>query len=270
MAPLRLSGFIVGLTLAATGCDAGRVKKTDTAEDTGASKIYALKYGESLYPAKLVNTPSRDAKVRLNWLAYLVEHSDGKRTLIDCGFSDKKLLRRFAIEKFHSLTDILSGLGITPGQIDRVILTHTHFDHALDLDKFPAAQVFIHPSEIKNPEEPALRPVLAALGSQGKLTAVKEKTTIAGLVLEPVRGHTPGSLAVRTNVRGHAVVFTGDECYFAAACRAGIFLPPGAVYAAQANRRFIQGISPQEEILTGHETELKNGRWLSDYVFFFF
>lgn len=268
--PLRLSAFIVGLTLAATHCDSGRVKKTEVPENSGVSKIYALKYGESLYTAKLVNTPSRDAKVRLNWLAYLVEHSDGKRTLVDCGFSDPKLLRRFAIQKFRSVTDILSSLSILPGQIDRIILTHTHFDHALDVDKFPQAQIILHTKEFTDPEEPALKPVLTALKGTGRIHTTTEATTIGGLKIEPALGHTPGSLVVRVAHAGKDIVFTGDECYFAESCHAGIPLPAGAVYSAKANRQFIQSLSPQVVILTGHETEFRNGRWLTDYVFFFF
>ena len=217
-----------------------------------------------------MNTPSRDAKVRLNWLAYLVEHGNGKRTLIDCGFSDPTLLRRFAIQKFRSVTDILSSFGIQPGQIDRIILTHTHFDHALDVDKFPQAQIILHAKELTDPQEPALKTVLAALRSTGRIQAITEATTIGSLKIEPVMGHTPGSLVVRVAHAGKDIVFTGDECYFAESCRAAIPLPAGAVYSAKANRQFIQGLSPQVVILTGHETDLRDGRWLDDYAFFFF
>jgi N-acyl homoserine lactone hydrolase len=267
---MKHAALIVGCLLAASYCGPGRVKKSEAAGNNGPVKVYALKYGESYYPSKLVNTASREKNIRLNWLAYLVKHSDGKYTLIDCGFSEPKLLQRFGIEKFRSVTEILAGLGITPDKIDTIILTHTHFDHALDARRFPRGRILVHQTEINTPQEEALEPVFAALKAQGRLQPVQVDTEASGLHLEPVMGHTPGSMVVRTQLAGKELIFTGDECYFAASCKAQIPLPAGAVFDSKANRRFIAAISAGAKILTGHETELSDGRWLNPYVFFFF
>lgn len=267
---MKLSAFSVGLLLAAIGCGPGTVKKSEAAPQHGALKIYALKYGESFYPARLVNTTEPGPQVRLNWLAYLIEDASGQRTLIDCGFSEAKLVKRFALQKFKPLTEILATLGVTPEKIQTIILTHTHFDHAGDIDKFPNARIVLHTQEFAAPEEAFLKPVLARLQSTGRLLLLDKTTTLGALRIEPVQGHTKGSLVVRIAENAKAIVFSGDECYFAASCRAGIALPQGAVYSSEANRRFIAGIAQTETILTGHETDLQNGRWLNDQVFFFF
>ncbi len=267
---MKSAAVIVGCLLAAGSCGPGRVKKSETAEKSAPLKIYALKYGKSDYPSKLVNTASRAKNVRLNWLAYLIEHGDGKHTLIDCGFSEAKLLKRFGIEKFRSVTDILASLGITPDKIHTIILTHTHFDHALDAGRFPNARVWVHQAEISSPQEEALKPVFAALRAQGRLQPILSGTEASGLHLEPVMGHTPGSTVVRAQLGEKELIFTGDECYFAASCKAQIPLPAGAVFDSNANRRFIAAIPANAKILTGHETELEGGRWLNPYVFFFF
>lgn len=264
-ARLKYAALFVGCLSSALSCRPGGIKSAE-----GFPKIYALKYGESFYPAKLVNTASTEKNIRLNWLAYLIEHGDGKRTLIDCGFSDPKLLQRFGITKFRSITEILLDLGIGTDKIDQLILTHTHFDHALDAAKFPKTRVILHEKELRNPQEPALKAILASLEAEGRVQAITGLTEFTGLRIEPVMGHTPGSISVMLTAAGRELVFTGDECYFATSCRAGIPLPPGAVYDSAANRKFIATLSPQMEILTGHETELKNGNWLNGYVFFFF
>lgn len=247
-----------GLLLAAICCGPGAGKNTEA-----AVKIYALKYGESLYPAALVNTDATGKYVALNWLAYLVETPSGK-TLIDCGFSDPKLLKRFGIRKFKPIVGILGDLGISAETIGTIIVTHTHFDHALDIDKFPKARIVLHAKEYAAPEETALAGRLPRL----KVETISQPTVFGELAVEPVMGHTKGSLVVRLRTRD--TIFTGDECYFAAACQKKIPLPAGAVYSAAANRRFIENLAPQTVILTGHETALKNGRWLNDYVFLFF
>ncbi|MBX3721862.1 MAG: MBL fold metallo-hydrolase [Turneriella sp.] len=246
-----------GLLFAAICCGPAAVKKTEP-----ALKIYALKYGESLYPAGLVNSDAPGKYVPLNWLAYLVETPSGK-TLVDCGFSDAKLLKRFGIQKFKPVTRILKDLGISADKIDTIIITHTHFDHALDVDKFPNARIVLHAKEYAAPEEAALVNVLPKL----KVETVSAPAVFGELSVEPVMGHTKGSLIVWLRARN--TVFTGDECYFAAACRKKIPLPAGAVFSADTNRRFIENLSPQAVILTGHETALQNGRWLNGHVFLF-
>jgi N-acyl homoserine lactone hydrolase len=266
---MKHSTLLAGFFLAASYCRPGSVRTSETAENPAAGKIYALKYGESLYPANLVNTASKKPNIRLNWLAYLVERGDGGKTLIDCGFSDPKLLKRFGIQKFRPLTATLADLKIAPEKIDTIVLTHTHFDHALDIDKFPNARIILHASEFMEPEEQVLTPILKGLNERGKIQTIRVATEIAGLHIEPVMGHTKGSLALRMNAAGREIVFSGDECYFSQSCREKIPLPPGAVYSAAANRRFIESLTPQTVVLTGHETDLKEGRWLNDYVFLF-
>src|SRR5262249_47047162 len=127
-----------------------------------------------------------------------------------------------------------------------------------------------HKSEAIAPEEAALKPVFATMVRAGKILPVAAALEYEGLHLEPVMGHTKGSLAVRVTAKGREVIFTGDECYFSRSCKAKIPLPAGAVYSAAANRQFIESLNPQSLLLTGHETELTDGRWLNDYVFFFF
>ena len=47
----------------------------------------------------------------------------------------------------HQLLDGLKEHGVTPGKIDKVILSHLHWDHALYMDPFRSAEVIVASDE---------------------------------------------------------------------------------------------------------------------------
>ncbi|AFM10998.1 MBL fold metallo-hydrolase [Turneriella parva] len=233
-------------------------------------QVYALKYAESDYPARLVNSRQTNGKVYMHWLAYLVRSPDGGLTLIDCGFSDPALVKKFALRGFKPVSEILGQLQIMPQQIQTVILTHTHFDHALDVGLFTSANVYVHASEAAKPESSQLTKVFATLGDQNRLRQIQDGMQI-GPALEAIHiaGHTRGSLVVRLGAQPVPTIFTGDECYFAEACHQGIGLPAAAAFDRNKNRAFIQSIRPDTRLLTGHEPHKTGGRWISPEIFLF-
>lgn len=64
---------------------------------------------------------------------------DGKNYLIDTGMGNGKLtdkqLRNFGVKEESSVDLSLKELGLTPQDIDVVLMTHLHFDHACGLTK---------------------------------------------------------------------------------------------------------------------------------------
>ena len=89
------------------------------------------------------------------WLA-----RDGKHNvLIDSGMAEIALItKRLKVEGWgggHAkLTELLAGEGLTPGDIDHVVLTHGHFDHAENLDLFPDACIVIQRDELSHAADP--------------------------------------------------------------------------------------------------------------------
>ena len=89
------------------------------------------------------------------WLA-----RDGKHNvLIDSGMAEIALItKRLKVGGWgggHAkLTELLAGEGLTPGDIDHVVLTHGHFDHAENLDLFPDACIVIQRDELSHAADP--------------------------------------------------------------------------------------------------------------------
>ena len=79
-------------------------------------------------------TPDAEHRVPLACRALLVQLDDGRRVLFETGigaFFDPKLRARFGVlEERHVLLDSLAALGLTDADIDVVVLSHLHFDHA--------------------------------------------------------------------------------------------------------------------------------------------
>lgn len=234
-----------------------------------ADKIYVLKYGESRYRTALVNSLSREKSVRLNWLIYLIETgSPVQYTLIDTGFSDPHEQKRFGVQRYRSLQALLKETGITPGQVRKVFLTHSHFDHAGNAPMLQNSTFYLAAGEY------------AQLADQSIVAFLRQKQQAGGLItlqgmqnqidewrVTLTAGHTPGSQVIRLKLNGKDYLFTGDECYFADACRQQIPLPKASAHSVSNNKAFLKTIGKHEIILTGHETNLTGGRWVSDAVY---
>ncbi len=106
--------------------------------------------------------------------------------------------------------------GLTPADIDCVFLTHAHWDHMLNVDLFPNAQILIHPRErayIKQPAEgdwATLRYATTILESM-RLQEVKEGDEIDdGAFVAETPGHSPGSMALLVRGAAGTAAISGD------------------------------------------------------------
>jgi glyoxylase-like metal-dependent hydrolase (beta-lactamase superfamily II) len=78
--------------------------------------------------------PDDQGRIELCCRCLLVEEPGGRRILFDTGvgaFFEPKLKERFGVvESRHVLLDSLGSLGLGQEDIDMVVLSHLHFDHA--------------------------------------------------------------------------------------------------------------------------------------------
>lgn len=235
----------------------------------GRMRIYALKYGEGKYSARLVNTLKQENLVNLNWLVYLVVNENPRQyTLIDTGFDDATLRRKFGLQKTKTIAELLSLVGVRSIDIDQVFLTHTHFDHAHNLPQFTNSTVYLQSREYAALADKSIAAFLSAAKLAGRLRLIEHSRMTHGIFATIFTGgHTPGSQAIFLNANGRNFIFTGDECYFQDACRVRMPLPVAAANSPENNRAFLRTLDSGTEILTGHETHLTGGHWLNEYVY---
>lgn len=111
--------------------------------------------------------------------------------------------------------------GIAPADVEVVILTHLHWDHAGNCDLFPEARVLVQRRELQYAISPGRffrRSFLSPQSGWGvppfilpSLDTVDGETTIGpGLTVVPVPGHTPGSQAVVVETEFGTFCIAGD------------------------------------------------------------
>lgn len=153
------------------------------------------------------------------WLARDGQHN----VLIDTGMADVALVtKRLKVEGWGgghaTLTKVLAEEGLTPSDIDHIVLTHGHFDHAENLDLFPDACVVIQRDEISHAADPVPSQRIYYWASTiGNLVARRRGTQIRaldgdcdlfdGFRILKVPSHTPGmQVPIITTEKGKVAV----------------------------------------------------------------
>jgi glyoxylase-like metal-dependent hydrolase (beta-lactamase superfamily II) len=173
--------------------------------------------------------PDERNRVRLACNVALVE-TGGKRVLIDAGMGDKwseKERDIYGIDRTRGLLESLAGIGVRPDEIDFVVNTHLHFDHAGGntrrdgervVPSFPRARYVVQLGEWEDATRPHERnrasyreenyvPVAEAR----QLDTVQGEQEIApGVRVVPVGGHTAYHQIVVVEGGGRTLVVPTD------------------------------------------------------------
>ena len=148
----------------------------------------------------------------------------------------------------------LGHVGIDPGCVTHVFLSHADFDHAGCLDVFPNARFCLSEDEQKNCTPPRpLRFKIARnpLQLEHAFMSDGETTQVGSITVKAIKapGHTAGSMAYLVN--GH-ILFTGDTLTF----RRGEIVPNPAFVTdrktIRASAEMLKKLPGVELIVTAH------------------
>jgi glyoxylase-like metal-dependent hydrolase (beta-lactamase superfamily II) len=116
-----------------------------------------------------------------------------------------------------ALIAALAARDMVPGDIDKVFLSHIHFDHADNVDLFPRAVVYLGKADWDYVRNPAKDDLFIPWGiheqlSRNKLELLDRDGDIGGGVTAlKLPGHTPGSMGMRfDHATNGTVVIAGD------------------------------------------------------------
>ncbi|MBN1794582.1 MAG: MBL fold metallo-hydrolase [Candidatus Omnitrophica bacterium] len=230
-------------------------------------RVYALEYGSSFYPKdEVLYKASPQERVWFSWMFWLIQKGD-MYILVDTGFFDPALARERGFTYHLNPVERLGELGISPSEIDDVIITHVHWDHIGTLNRYPNAIVWIQQKEYayarslleRKDTKSRLRRYLNAIMQaerEGRLNIVQGHTTmLPGIALDLAGGHTPGSQYVTVQTLSGPVILADDETYLYQNNQ--WHTPVGTAYNRAANLAAIQsmhkGAASPLLIVPGHD-----------------
>lgn len=104
------------------------------------------------YPLSgLIYGAHNQGTVRLPY-CYVVIKGQGHIAMVDVGYNHKEhgevLATMYGARDWHPPHEVLAEIGLTPGDVSRVFLTHAHFDHMGNIEDFPKATFYIQEREL--------------------------------------------------------------------------------------------------------------------------
>ena len=191
-------------------------------------QVYAIKYatreahsGEHFYGGD-----PHDAPMPMDYYVWAVV-SPERTIVVDAGFTAEIAARR-GRKHLRCPTEGLEALGIDCARVPYVILTHLHYDHVGNLDKFPGATFVVQEAEMafwtgryagkehfRNIVETDDVVYLVRENFEGRLRFVAgSEEVVPGIEVHWAGGHSSGLQVVRVKTARGFVVLASDATHF--------------------------------------------------------
>ena len=191
-------------------------------------EIVAIRYATVARVARenFISTDAPDAPMPMDYFVWAIRgpHED---VVVDTGFTEataRSRKRRY----LHCPVEGLRQVGIDPETVKNVVITHLHYDHAGNLEKFPAAKFHLQESEAAFATGKFMLDAsrLHAYDVEDVVRAVRgihagrivfhsgTCEVLPGITLHHVGGHTAGLQVVRVHTARGWVVLASDATHF--------------------------------------------------------
>ncbi len=190
--------------------------------------LYALKYASRVAPASecFLGAEAHEPSRGMDYFVWVATNSTAT-VVLDTGFSAEVAAKR-GREYERSPAEGLRALGIDPAKVDRVILSHMHYDHVGNIASFPNARYWVQEAEMAFYTGAAAhfprfsRSIevedvvgLVRANYDARLTIVAgDLELLPGLTMHLVGGHTAGSQVVRVQTSRGTVVLAADAAHY--------------------------------------------------------
>jgi glyoxylase-like metal-dependent hydrolase (beta-lactamase superfamily II) len=191
-------------------------------------RVYALRYAtrEGRRQDNFVGGDLHDGPMPMDYFCGLAI-SDERRFVIDCGFTEEVAAQRKRTY-LRNPVDALALLGMSAADVDDVIITHLHYDHVGDFDRFPKARFHFQETELafatgKYMRHPFLSHAfevedvvgMVRLNYRGRVVFHNGDTELApGLRLHLAGGHSAGLQFVGIHAERGWLVLASDVTHY--------------------------------------------------------
>jgi len=235
-------------------------------------EVFALRYAsvERRASENFLMHDVHDGPMALDFYFWLIR-GNGRTILVDTGFStcsSRQRGRSFLQEPL----DALAAMDIRADDVQDLILTHLHYDHAGNVDAFPRARVHLQDAEMNYATgrfmcHRALRnffsvddvaTVLRRVYAEQVQFHDGDATLHPGIELYRVGGHTAGLQVVRVHTRRGWIVLASDALHYYRNYQTdnpfpGIF---NVGEMMEGYRRLARLVETEDHIVPGHDPQV--------------
>lgn len=235
-------------------------------------EIYAVKYAERMGTrgGVFMGADPHDGPLAMDYFVWAIR-SPERTIVVDVGFGRTEGKRR-GRTFLRCPTEGLAMIGVDAAKVEDVVVTHMHYDHAGNLDKFPNARFHIQDSELAFVTGRAMTHkhlrhsfVLADVVEMVSMVygdrAVfhdGEDDLFPGIRLHPMPGHTVGlqSLTVNT-ARGTVIVASDAAHYYESYLKEPVFNTHVDIFSMLESYRRLRRLAPTDDhVIPGHDPQV--------------
>ena len=241
--------------------------------DDGVYHVYSMCYARArarrVYD-NFIFHDMHDGPMPLDYNLWIL-HNAQRTVLVDTGFSPRHAAERQRPLDFDPV-DALARLGIDPAALEDIILTHLHYDHAGNLDRFPHARFHIQDAEVEFATgrcmcEPKIR---WAFDVEDVVTLVRrvyaervsfhdgDAALLPGISVHRLPGHSKGMQAVRIVTPRGAVILASDVSHYYANFlrRSPFILTIDAAQTLESYKKLVALAGSIDRIIPGHDPKV--------------
>jgi glyoxylase-like metal-dependent hydrolase (beta-lactamase superfamily II) len=235
-------------------------------------RVYAVRYGhlDRLSDLNFVGGDDHAHPMPLDYFVWVIK-SEERTLVVDTGFDAAGAAKR-GRTLLRPVEAGLAAIGVDAREVQDVVITHMHYDHAGNVPLFPKARFHVQDAEVAYCTGRAMtHGHLAAPLDVENVVAVVERIfdgrvvfhagdaqLYPGVTLHHLPGHTLGLQAVRVHTERGPVVLASDALHFWANLQRAIPFPVVAdVVAYLEALRKLQTLAPSiDHIIPGHDPEV--------------
>jgi len=235
--------------------------------------LFAIRYAH--HPKRsaaenFIGGDPHDEASPLDYFVWVAQRSD-RVFLVDTGFGEAAAKARQR-QLLRAPAEGVRALGLDPGEIEDVIITHLHYDHAGTLDAFPHARFHVQDREMQFATgrcmcHPAMR---HAFDVEDVTALVRhlfagrvafhdgDEELASGLSVHRIGGHTAGIQCVRVLTRRGWVVLASDTSHLYANMEQGRPFPIvfNVAEMLDGHKRLHQLATSPRHIVPGHDPQV--------------
>lgn len=236
---------------------------------TPTYEVFAIKYGERVGTRGTIfaHADPHDAPLAMDYFIWSIRNGD-RTIVVDCGFNQAEGEGR-GRTFLRCPTDGLRLIDIDPADVQDVIITHMHYDHAGNLALFPNARFHIQDDEMafvtgRAMTYQALRhsfalddvvEMIRMLYGDRVVFHAGDEEIAPGITVHHMPGHTRGlqSVSVET-ARGQVMLASDVAHYYEGFQNELVFMTHENIFPMLESYRRLRALAPSDQhIVPGHD-----------------